>query len=123
MARVKRTVRNREFTTSEKEDNERWEKIAEERPSVDRLVGSGALESDSAPLHSHLVLYKLVRTLKKLREKNELSLSEVAEKCGIDKSALSRLENGQHLNPTINTLCRYAEAVGVEIEITVAEPA
>ncbi len=31
---------------------------------------------------------------------------------GIDKGALSRIETGQHLNPTISTLCRYAHALG-----------
>ena len=123
MARVKRIVKSREFTPSEREDNERWRSLAKERPTVSRLIESGVVESNTAPLHSHLLLYKLVQTLKKLREKNDLKLSDVAEKCGIDKSALSRLENGQHLNPTINTLCRYAEAVGAEIEMTVVGPA
>jgi transcriptional regulator with XRE-family HTH domain len=36
----------------------------------------------------------------------------VAERTGIDKGALSRIETGQHLNPTFSTLCRYAHALG-----------
>ena len=37
---------------------------------------------------------------------------DVAERSGIDKAALSRLENGVHDNPTVETLMRYATAIG-----------
>jgi len=38
--------------------------------------------------------------------------SKVAARAGIDKGALSRLENGQQFNPTVNTLTRYVRALG-----------
>src|SRR5262249_12024721 len=38
--------------------------------------------------------------------------TQVAEKSGIDKAALSRLETGRQINPTVATLARYAKAVG-----------
>ena len=50
--------------------------------------------------------------LKKNREASGLSLADVAERSGIDKAALSRLENGVHDNPTVETLMRYATAIG-----------
>jgi transcriptional regulator with XRE-family HTH domain len=43
----------------------------------------------------------------------------VAERCGMDRSAVSRLENGVYLNPTLDTLYRYAGAIGAEIAFTV----
>lgn len=56
----------------------------------------------------------LARELKEHREKAGLSLAVVAERSGIDQGALSRLENGRG-NPTIQTLMRYARAIGVRI--------
>jgi transcriptional regulator with XRE-family HTH domain len=47
-----------------------------------------------------------------VREQAGLSLTDVADRSGIDKAALSRLENGLYSNPTINTLARYAKAIG-----------
>src|SRR5438132_12301873 len=41
-----------------------------------------------------------------------LTLAEVSRRCGIDQPALSRLENGHNKNPTLDTLWRYAAAVG-----------
>jgi transcriptional regulator with XRE-family HTH domain len=37
----------------------------------------------------------------------------------MDRSAVSRLENGVYVNPTVDTLYRYAEAIGAEIGFTV----
>jgi len=43
----------------------------------------------------------------------------VAKRSGMDRAAISRLENGVYLNPTLDTLYRYAEAIGAEIAFTV----
>ncbi len=48
--------------------------------------------------------------LKQAREEAQLSLAEVAKRCGLDRSAISRLENGMYDNMTINTLSRLARA-------------
>jgi len=64
----------------------------------------------------------LVR-LKKHREEQGLSLADISKRCGMDRSAVSRLENGVYVNPTLDTLSRYAEAVGVEIGFSVRVPA
>ncbi len=41
-----------------------------------------------------------------------LTLAVVAERMGIDAPALSRLETGKMLNPTLATLHKWAEASG-----------
>lgn len=53
-----------------------------------------------------------LETLRREREARGLSLADLAELSGIDKAALSRLENCQQMNPTIHTLARYARALG-----------
>lgn len=50
--------------------------------------------------------------LRRHREQAGLSLGDVADRSGIDKASLSRLENGWYPNPTVNTLARYARAIG-----------
>ena len=49
--------------------------------------------------------------LRQLRDAQELSGREVAERAGVSPSYLSRLENG-HLSPTITTLARIVQALG-----------
>lgn len=57
-------------------------------------------------------LSDVVQQLKAAREEKGLSLSDLTQLTGKDRSALSKLETGQRLNPTVETLVRYAEAVG-----------
>ena len=60
----------------------------------------------------------VVTALKEAREARGLSLQDVCDKTGITRASLSLLENG-HGNPTMTTLRRVAEAIGVEILVTV----
>ena len=45
-------------------------------------------------------------------------LACLAARCGIDQPALSRLENGHTPNPTLDTLRRYAAAMGKRLVLT-----
>jgi hypothetical protein len=58
-------------------------------------------------------------TLRARREAAGLSLNDVAERSGLDKGQLSRLENGRHPNPTLFTLGRYAAALGLRLGLTI----
>ncbi|HWB14527.1 MAG TPA: helix-turn-helix transcriptional regulator [Pirellulales bacterium] len=64
---------------------------------------------------------KLVKQLKSAREQKGLSLADVSERTGMDRSALSKLENGVRPNPTVDTLVRYADAVGLRLEVSLIE--
>ena len=66
-------------------------------------------------------LQELLDKLKAARENKGLSLSDVTELTGMDRSALSKLETGQRPNPTIETLVRYAEAVGKHLVVMLAD--
>ena len=69
----------------------------------------------------HIMLKEAVAALKTTREALGLSLADIKASTGIEKSNLSRLENDPLANPTIDTLCRYAEAVGKAIVITLVD--
>ena len=55
------------------------------------------------------------------RERQGLSLADINERTGIDRAALSRLENNEDANPTLTTLERYAEAVGKQMVVFLSE--
>jgi DNA-binding XRE family transcriptional regulator len=63
-------------------------------------------------------LRTLVERLRLDRIARGLSLADVARRSQQARSAISRLENGQYGNPTLNTLYRYAWALGVHIRLT-----
>src|SRR5207249_1067028 len=78
-----------------------------EQPTLAQVIASGDYE-DPVPQGAYLELRQLMHALRTEREHQGLSLGDVAKRSGIDKAALSRLENGQQINPTWNTLWRYA---------------
>jgi len=59
--------------------------------------------------------------LQALRKAKGVTLTAVAEATGIDKSTLSRLENDPTANVTLSTLIRVAEALGYQLQISVAK--
>jgi transcriptional regulator with XRE-family HTH domain len=56
--------------------------------------------------------------LRRQRQAAGLSLAEVSKRCGIDQPALSRLENGHNPKPTIETLWKYAAALGKRLVLS-----
>ena len=63
-------------------------------------------------------IWKTMEKLKSCRVSSGLSLADITAQTGIDRAALSRLENGAAVNPTINTLSRYAEALGKQLVVS-----
>lgn len=66
-------------------------------------------------------LQELLKQLKAAREERGLSLADLTDLTGMDRSALSKLETGQRANPTVETLVRYAEAVGKRLVVSLAD--
>ena len=87
--------------------------IAEELPDLIEGHQQRLAESDT--------LQKLLDQLKTAREAKGLSLSDVMEVTGMDRSALSKLETGQRANPTLETLSRYADAVGKRLVVSLKD--
>src|SRR3989441_8400955 len=82
-----------------------------ERPSLDELIASGEY-SEPVPHGVTLDAMHIASLLKQAREEADLSLAAVAKRCGLDRSVISRLENGLYENTTLNTLNRLARAYG-----------
>jgi DNA-binding XRE family transcriptional regulator len=89
-------------------------------PTPEELVASGEYEP-AGQMGDLLTVLQILAALKKARAEAGLSLADVAERSGIDKAALSRLENGHHEHPTLATLGRYATAVGKQLVVQLAD--
>ncbi len=90
------------------------------QPTIDELLASGEL-TDLMTLGTFLEMRQVLRQLKEERAKAGLSLTALAERTGMDKAFLSRLENGRQTNPTLETLDRYARALGKELVLSLRD--
>lgn len=68
-----------------------------------------------ARLHELREAREMFKELRRVRETLGLSLGDVQRLTGIDRSALSKLERGERVNFTLDTLTRYAAAVGKHV--------
>lgn len=115
---MKRITRDRRLTPEEAAKYKTIrQQIAEELPDLiarhhERIASDDQLED---------LLKDLFQQLKDARQAKGLSLSDVTELTGMDRSALSKLETGQRANPTVETLVRYAEAVGKRLVVSLVE--
>lgn len=82
------------------------------RPSREQMIASGEITGDSTTLGAHVEFRAAMQELKALRQSLGLSLDDVAARAGMDRVAISKLENGHNANPTIATVARYAAALG-----------
>jgi hypothetical protein len=113
---AKRKVRsvNKKLTDEERLRHRRIrDQIEQEKPE---LIAQGRRIKAN-----HARLREAVAVLKSTRESLGLSLADIRERTGIEKGNLSRLENATNPNPTIDTLTRYADAVGKEIVIALVD--
>jgi ribosome-binding protein aMBF1 (putative translation factor) len=112
---MKRITRDRHLTAEEAARYKAVrEQVAQELPDLiarhhDRMESLDQL------------LQELLVQLKAAREAKGLSLADLTELTGMDRSALSKLETGQRSNPTVETLVRYAEAVGKRLVVSLAD--
>lgn len=90
------------------------DRFQSDRPSLEALLATGDYH-EPIPQTELLMMLKLAAELKKARCQQGLSLTDVAKRSGIDKAALSRIENGQNTNPTIGTLETIARSIGAKL--------
>ena len=63
-------------------------------------------------MHKENSSKRLGENLKKLRTKKKMSQGDISRKLGVDRAYISSIENGR-MNPTLSTLEKLAEAIGV----------
>jgi DNA-binding phage protein len=91
------------------------------RPAPPESASELAAFSDPSALGDHLDFVAFLTSARSAREARGLSVSEVADRMGVDHSAVSRLESGKQANPTVNTVMRYVEAIGLRVAWGLAE--
>lgn len=78
----------------------------------DELVRDIEAYQQEYPPIGDLELTAALAGLRREREQQGLSLTDMAERTGIDRATISKLETGKIANPTIGTLRTYARALG-----------
>lgn len=90
------------------------EMIAEEIPEI-KAAAHAIREGRQAKIG------EAIRLPKAERELRGLSLADIGKETGLSKSAISRLENNKDANPTVNTLSKYADALGMTLGVVLTE--
>jgi DNA-binding Xre family transcriptional regulator len=111
---------NRRSAEQVARDREIRAKFQTTRPTLVELVDSGEF---TEPIRhgEYLSLMELASAMKSVRQRLDMSLTQLAEASGIDKAALSRLESGLVENPTISTLDRVAKALGKRLRLALED--
>ena len=65
-----------------------------------------------------MILLELGETIRRLRREKGLTQEETAEKAGISRPTLSRMEQGRFANVSVRALCIILNILGYEIEIS-----
>lgn len=86
-----------------------------DKPSIEKLIERGELSGESLPGALFHQLRVLRWELKAAREGRGLSLAKAGEAAGIDGPALSRIERGEVMQPTLLTLWKLADSLGFEL--------
>ena len=104
---------NRKTAAERVREQQLRDKLQKERPSLEDLLRCGACDPDAVmTMGMYFDVQQALQALKRERERGGLSIGDVAERSGLDRAVVSRLENGKQENPTVATLMRYAAAVG-----------
>lgn len=111
---MKRITRNRRLTPEEAAKYRAVrEQVAQELPDLIARHHERMASLDQ--------LHEVLAILRAAREAKGLSLSDLTQLTGMDRSALSKLETGKRANPTVETLVRYAEAVGKRLAVSLTD--
>jgi transcriptional regulator with XRE-family HTH domain len=91
-----------------------------DKPGLDELIRREEVDPERITTMGALgALLKAMAAVRRAREAQGISLTEVSRRSGLPLPALSRLESGKNPRPTFETLARYAAGVGLDIDIVV----
>ena len=115
------TTRGTKFerTPEQAAEDESLRERLKARPSGDELIATGEISPESIPHGGYRELRRLALELKAERNRLGMGLTEAGERSGLSGPVISSLETGRTVNPTLNTLYRYALALGVTIRMAV----
>ena len=116
-----RKMGKRIYRQATREEQERHQRIREQIQEELPVIKQRAQQKLAEAMQRGIAIQHTMAVLKAERVKKGLSLSNIKERTGIERSTLSRLENHADANPTVNTLTRYAEAVGKKLFVILAD--
>jgi cytoskeletal protein RodZ len=124
MAKKPQRIHRPRVQTPEQEAAERTvrEQFQKDKPTLQDLVASGDV-AQVFTMGEYWELRKTFAALRAVREQEGLSITDLAERTGMDRAMISRLENGQLDNPTIATMARYAKALGKRVVVSLVDAA
>ncbi len=109
-----------EWTAEDRERRRQVRELFKDKATLEQLVARGELSGHTVPMGLYLAIQQLLHGLKQARTSAGLSLADVAERTGMDKAVLSKMENGQHGIPTLPSLARYAQTVGLQLTFSLS---
>ncbi|MGA2030718.1 MAG: helix-turn-helix transcriptional regulator [Thermoguttaceae bacterium] len=115
MAKRQAKRMHRDLTSEEKK---RWQQARKETEIEKEDILAQGQRIKAAHNRVRAAVRDALKFLKAERQAQGLSLSDVEERSGIGRPALSRLENETDPNPTVVTLTRYAEALGKKLVVS-----
>jgi len=93
--------------------------LDKEQPSEERLRAMGFFEDQGGTVYQPqwYFITAIASELKTAREEHGWTLDQAAEKSGVSRVAISKLENARHLNPTLDTLYKIAAIYGKAVKM------
>jgi ribosome-binding protein aMBF1 (putative translation factor) len=73
------------------------------------------IREEFPPKEAPAVVLEFLAKIRRERERQGLSLSDLERRTGIKSANLSKLETGKHFNPTIATMESLASALGMRV--------
>ena len=101
------------------DEEQRWRRARDETESEKGEILARGRQIKAARRRAEVAIRDALKLLKSERQAQGLSLSDVEQRTGIGRGALSRLENETEPNPTVVTLTRYAQALGKRLVVSV----
>ena len=114
MSKVKHVVRDRHLSP---EEAARYRRVRQQTTAELPEIRARARELLSLANPAT----RIFQELKALRESKGLSLADVGELSGMDRSFISKLETGVYTNFTFQTLERYARTLGKNLELSLSD--
>ncbi|MCL4863103.1 MAG: helix-turn-helix transcriptional regulator [Caldilineaceae bacterium] len=114
-------IKKRIYRTATPEEKAQHSQVRQQIDAELPELRQRAREKLAAIVHLGVELPHIIDLLKAERIKQGLTLAQLKEATGIEGANLVRLENHEDANPTINTLTRYADAVGKKVLVVLAD--
>jgi hypothetical protein len=96
------------------------ERFQREKPGLEDILAANG-QTEAIPLGEYLRAQELLLALRKERERQKMTLAQLAGKTGCDPAVLSRLLTGRQVNTTLATIARVANALGKEVIHTIRD--